>query len=91
MLHRCRLRASAVDEGSLEAGEGDLINELFTAAGSGGFPSYEHVLGDKATDGGGGVAERGGGLLHGDATGGGKGIYEVGFTIYDLGVSCADS
>ena len=43
--------ASAVDEGGLEAGEGDLINEPFTATGPGGFPSYEHLLSDKAADG----------------------------------------
>ena len=66
--------ASAVDEGGLEAGERDLINEPFTAAGPGGFPSYEHLLSNKTADGGGGVAERGGSLLHGDATGGGEGL-----------------
>ncbi len=45
--------ASAVDEGGLEEREGDLINEPFTATGPGGFPSNEHLLGDKTADGGG--------------------------------------
>ncbi len=61
--------ASAVDEGRLEAGEGDLINEPFTAAGAGGFPSYEHLLGDKPPYACGGVAERHRSLLHRNTTG----------------------
>ena len=44
--------ASAVDEGGLEAGEGDLINEPFTPPGPGRFPRYEHLLSDETADGG---------------------------------------
>ena len=63
--------ASSVDEGGLEAGEGDLINEPFTPAGPGRFPRYEDMLSDETADGGGGVSKSSSSLLHGDATGGG--------------------
>lgn len=50
----------------LPAGEGDLINKVFTAVGAGGFPGDEDVGGNQAANGGGGVAQHGGGFLHGD-------------------------
>ena len=68
--------ASSVDEGGLEAREGDLIYEPFTPPRPGRFPRHEYLLSDETADGGGGVSESSSSLLHGNATGGGKGIYD---------------
>ena len=54
----------AGDFGSLPAGEGYFVNEVFAAGGAAGFPGDEDALGDESPDGGGGVAQEGCGFLY---------------------------